>query len=359
MEHGYTLAEVNEFLKKLYIATPKKYIGKDPSGNDYVTARYVMNLLDTIVGPAYWTDSYKVVDVIKRADGTARITVECTLNVLGVTKTDTGYGELELSKKDSLYGNYEKEAYSIALKRAAVKFGIARDLYNDGMPRFETEVAEVADPKAPEQVERPARRPRTVEEQIEEAQALGVPEEEIKEAFGDVQEVLKQTAQTKKVPKRVQGKSHESSIKMAIPADDLPTADFSQEHINYIFNQLPAEIEMNGFHFRNLVNKRWPDGVKESGLTFGELFKQIQTPSEEWHEQHEEEAAPHWTTMGQPQRSEFLKFYEALGLTWGDVAQAFDNGSEDRMHFALHDFTGSYEEAVALVNAYQAVQDAA
>jgi hypothetical protein len=105
-----------------------------------------MNVLDTIVGPANWHDEFEVVDRIVRDDGTARITVECRLTVLGVTKADAGYGEIELSNDGKkLFGNYDKEAYSIALKRAAVKFGIARDLYRDGMPIYEASGPDPAD----------------------------------------------------------------------------------------------------------------------------------------------------------------------------------------------------------------------
>lgn len=124
-------------LELLGAPTPREHIQKDPKGNDHVTARYVMNLLDSVVGPANWSDSYRVVSNIQRPDGTARISVECSLTVYGITKTDVGYGEiLYSSNNNKLYGEYEKEAYSIALKRAGVKFGIARDLYGDGLPDY-------------------------------------------------------------------------------------------------------------------------------------------------------------------------------------------------------------------------------
>ena len=139
------MTDVNEQLKKLAFKTPRKYVGKDPSGNDYVTARYVMNVLDSAVGPANWSDTYRVVALIERPDGTARMSVECSLTVLGVTKVDVGYGEILLSNSNKPYGQFEKEAYSIAFKRAAVKFGIARDLYKDGMPTYEREAEAPAD----------------------------------------------------------------------------------------------------------------------------------------------------------------------------------------------------------------------
>lgn len=150
---------VNEQLKKLAFKTPRKYVGKDPTGNDYVTARYVMNVLDSAVGPANWSDTYRVVALIERPDGTARMSVECSLTVLGVTKVDVGYGEILLSNSNKPYGQFEKEAYSIAFKRAAVKFGIARDLYKDGMPTYEREAeapAEELDEAQPEPDPKPA-----------------------------------------------------------------------------------------------------------------------------------------------------------------------------------------------------------
>ncbi|MCA9958311.1 MAG: hypothetical protein KC443_04725 [Anaerolineales bacterium] len=81
----------------------------------YIDARNVMERLDSAVSPANWSDSYRVVEV----DG--RSSVECTLTVCGVSKTDVGTaGES---------ADPAKAAYSDALKRAAVKFGIGRYLY--------------------------------------------------------------------------------------------------------------------------------------------------------------------------------------------------------------------------------------
>ncbi len=76
----------------------------------YVDARAVLERLDRVVGPEGWFDAYEVLS-------TAPPAVKCRLTVLGVTKEDVGEG-------DSL-----KAAFSDALKRAAVKFGVGRDLY--------------------------------------------------------------------------------------------------------------------------------------------------------------------------------------------------------------------------------------
>lgn len=82
----------------------------------YVDARAVLDRLDEVIGPDGWHDSYEV--LADKANGDTRLVeVKCRLTILGVTKEDVGEG-------DSL-----KAAFSDALKRAAVKFGIGRHLY--------------------------------------------------------------------------------------------------------------------------------------------------------------------------------------------------------------------------------------
>jgi len=82
----------------------------------YIDARAVLNRLDEVVGPEGWHDSYDI--LADRHGEEGRLTeVRCRLTVLGITKEDVGEG-------DSL-----KAAFSDALKRAAVKFGIGRYLY--------------------------------------------------------------------------------------------------------------------------------------------------------------------------------------------------------------------------------------
>jgi len=78
----------------------------------YVDARAVLDRLDEVVGPEGWFDAYEPLVLEKGA-----YQVKCRLTVLGVTKEDVGEGE-------SL-----KAAFSDALKRAAVKFGVGRHLY--------------------------------------------------------------------------------------------------------------------------------------------------------------------------------------------------------------------------------------
>ena len=79
----------------------------------HIDARQVMNRLDEAVGAGQWYDAYQPSAI---AGG-----VECALTVMGVTKTDVGTP----SDQDPVKG-----AYSDALKRAAVKFGVGRHLYD-------------------------------------------------------------------------------------------------------------------------------------------------------------------------------------------------------------------------------------
>ncbi len=81
----------------------------------HIDARDVMNRLDAVVGIGGWSDSYQVLNDGKN--------VECTLTVLGVSKSDVG------QTNEGGFADPLKAAYSDALKRAAVKFGIARHLY--------------------------------------------------------------------------------------------------------------------------------------------------------------------------------------------------------------------------------------
>lgn len=89
----------------------------------YIDARDVQDRLDDVVGPENWATSFFVID-------RDAVVVECQLTIYGVTKADVGYANNPGS-------DFEKEpfkaAYSDALKRAAVHFGVGRFLY-DGAP---------------------------------------------------------------------------------------------------------------------------------------------------------------------------------------------------------------------------------
>jgi Rad52/22 family double-strand break repair protein len=92
----------------------------------YITARTVMNRLDEVVGPENWWDDYVPLEH----------SVLCKLSVRlpdgqVLTKADAG-GYAGMADP----GDDDKSGYADAFKRAAVKFGIGRYLYRDGVPRF-------------------------------------------------------------------------------------------------------------------------------------------------------------------------------------------------------------------------------
>lgn len=92
----------------------------------YVTARTVMNRLDNVLGPENWWDEYVPGENSVLCRLTVRLPDGTTL-----TKSDAG-GYAGMS--DS--GDDDKSGYSDAFKRTAVKFGVARYLYRDGVPGF-------------------------------------------------------------------------------------------------------------------------------------------------------------------------------------------------------------------------------
>lgn len=77
----------------------------------YIDARDVIERLNEVAG-GDWSDAYQTIN-----GG-----LECALTVCGVTRRDIGATDNE--------NETEKSAYSDALKRAAVKFGIGLYLYN-------------------------------------------------------------------------------------------------------------------------------------------------------------------------------------------------------------------------------------
>lgn len=87
----------------------------------YIDARCVQDRLDDVVGPSNWQDSYTVLP-----DG---VTILCKLSIrVGVewmTKEDVGAPSEQPDGGDRI-----KAAFSDALKRAAVKWGIGRYLYS-------------------------------------------------------------------------------------------------------------------------------------------------------------------------------------------------------------------------------------
>ncbi len=85
----------------------------------YIDARTVQERLDRVAPD--WEATFTVVTVTERA-----AVIECHLTIGGVTRTDVGTGDGPEAVKS---------AYSDALKRAAVQFGVGRCLYDYRPPR--------------------------------------------------------------------------------------------------------------------------------------------------------------------------------------------------------------------------------
>src|SRR5262245_31821845 len=85
----------------------------------YIDARLIQDRLDAVLGAENWEDAYKVLP-----DGSVMCRLRLKLGDKWITKTDVG-GPSE--QPDG--GDRMKAAFSDALKRAAVKFGIGRYLY--------------------------------------------------------------------------------------------------------------------------------------------------------------------------------------------------------------------------------------
>ena len=111
------VAESKETIAILQAPTPKSEAKtrKGPKGLSltYVDARFVMDRFDAAFGPLGWADSYVVLP-----DNS----VVGTITVNGVSKSDVGVpSDIEPTKG----------AFSDAFKRAAVKWGVGRDLYDE------------------------------------------------------------------------------------------------------------------------------------------------------------------------------------------------------------------------------------
>jgi len=105
----------------------------------YITARTAMNRLDNVLGPENWWDEYIPSENSVLCRLTIRLPDGSTL-----TKADAGgYAGMADS------GDDDKSGYSDAFKRAAVKFGLARYLYRDGVPGFVRERVAPPTPAVP------------------------------------------------------------------------------------------------------------------------------------------------------------------------------------------------------------------
>jgi Rad52/22 family double-strand break repair protein len=127
----------------------------------YVTARTVMNRLDEVLGPENWWDDF----VPLEHSVICRLTIRLPDGQV-LTKSDAG-GYAGMADP----GDDDKSGFADAFKRAAVKFGVGRYLYRDGIPRFAREALQgrvevepaattaEASAAAPGQVQAPANAP--------------------------------------------------------------------------------------------------------------------------------------------------------------------------------------------------------
>lgn len=105
----------------------KSRVGSGGKSFDYLTARLVMNRLDDVLGPMNWWDEYH-----QAGDNAVlcKLTIKMPEGDM-VTKQDVGgYAGMQDQGED------EKSGFSDAFKRAAVKFGVGRYLYKEGVPAF-------------------------------------------------------------------------------------------------------------------------------------------------------------------------------------------------------------------------------
>jgi hypothetical protein len=85
----------------------------------YVDSRTIQDRLDEVLGISGWQDEYECLP-----DGSVICRLRCKIGNEWITKTDVG-GQSEQPDE----GDRRKAAFSDALKRAAVKFGVGRYLY--------------------------------------------------------------------------------------------------------------------------------------------------------------------------------------------------------------------------------------
>jgi hypothetical protein len=98
----------------------------------YVTARTVMNRFDEVLGPENWWDDYVPLEHSVICRLTIRLPDGSTL-----TKCDAG-GYAGMADR----GDDDKSGFADAFKRTAVKFGVGRYLYRDGVPGFARQVTD-------------------------------------------------------------------------------------------------------------------------------------------------------------------------------------------------------------------------
>ena len=154
---------------------------------DYITARTVQNRLDLVVGPGNWQCKFE------DAGGGG---VRCSIGIL----VDRGDGTRDWVWKGDVGTpsdiESEKGAHSGAFKRAAVMWGIARDLYHDG----ETEPGQMAaaQQQAPQQAQMAPQQPMQVQQPQtiqQAAQPQQMPVQQPQQQYVQPQQVMGQPVQ--------------------------------------------------------------------------------------------------------------------------------------------------------------------
>lgn len=93
----------------------------------YTDVRFVIDQLNAVCGPSWsaaYTDLPTALQATVADDGERMLYVRCALTVFDVTRVDVGEG-----RDGTKYGAGPKAAYSDALKRAAVHFGVNQAIY--------------------------------------------------------------------------------------------------------------------------------------------------------------------------------------------------------------------------------------
>jgi hypothetical protein len=98
---------------------PMVVSGTRALGAFYVDARVIQDRLDDVLGVAGWSDEYESLP-----DGGVVCRLRCKFGDVWITKMDVGSTSEQPDE-----GDRRKAAFSDALKRAAVKFGVGRYLY--------------------------------------------------------------------------------------------------------------------------------------------------------------------------------------------------------------------------------------
>jgi hypothetical protein len=124
IENDTEISAIAEALARPFDAGEVKFKPQSISGNRalavaYVDARVVLDRLDSVLGVMAWQDSYECLP-----DGAVVCTLKIRINGEWIQKVDVG-GQSEQPDE----GDRRKAAFSDALKRCAVKWGIGRYIY--------------------------------------------------------------------------------------------------------------------------------------------------------------------------------------------------------------------------------------